>query len=163
MIRHNMSRWCVDHRFGARIEHAADDLVGHAVATTGVTLAAPLYAEAFDELDIIVVRLSESAGRVTLEVWDRGNQPPLPALLRSASLACADGWDFALPHRGLRVIWCVLTPDSGPSPSRLSPPLPRRPQSRHRRADDSPSPAPGPQHDTALLLRVIQGIDRIGQ
>lgn len=147
MIQHNVSRWRINREFGARIEWAARELVVHAVATTGVTEAAPLYAHAFDRLNILVVRLCEYDDRVMVEVWDRGNQPPRPSLPRSAWIEVVDDWDYALPGRDLRVVWCVLTPE---------PALPRR-----QPTSNPPPPLRDPRYDTAFLLRVMQGISRI--
>lgn len=148
MIQHNVSRWRIHREFGARIEWAARELVAHAVATTGVTEKAPLYARAFDRLNILVVRLCEYDDRVMVEVWDRGSQPPPPSLAESASIAVVHDWDYALPGRDLRVVWCVLTPE---------PALPRR----QRTSNPPPPPFRDPLHDTAFLLRVMQGISRI--
>lgn len=147
MIQHNVSRWRIHREFGARIEWVARELVAHAVATTGVAEKAPLYTRAFDRLNILVVRLCEYDDRVMVEVWDRGNQPPPPSLAESASIAVGvDDWDYALPGPELRVVWCVLTSE---------PALPRRePRS-------NPPPLRNPLHDTAFLLRVMQGISRI--
>lgn len=147
LIQHNIRRWRIDGGLGARIARITEELVIHAVATTGATEEASVRTRAFDRLNILVVRLCKYDERVMVEVWDRGDKPPDPRLNQEAVTAGVSDWDYALTVHGLRVIWCVLTPQ---------PPLPRR-----QTKGNAPSPVRDPSHDTAFLLRVMQGIRQI--
>src|SRR4051794_5286583 len=57
LVQSDLTRWRFDEAFISRVGMVADDLVAHAVATTGVTADVPLFAAAFDALDVITVRL----------------------------------------------------------------------------------------------------------
>jgi hypothetical protein len=154
-----LTRWAFDKAFIRRVEAVADELVTHAVATTGVTDDEPLYAAAFDDLDVLVVRLRTFAGRVVVEVWDHTEAAPLELLTGSAAVADAEHWDFAVPLPGRRVVWCVMAPGcaagdtgEGPLPQRV--PAPTRPEVGMPQAD------PVEPVDTAVLLRVLDGLRR---
>jgi anti-sigma regulatory factor (Ser/Thr protein kinase) len=151
-----LTRWAFDKAFIRRVEAVADELVVHAVATTGVTDDEPLYAAAFDNLDVIVVRLRTFAGRVVIEVWDRTEAAPLELLAESAAVADAEHWDFAVPLPGRRVVWCVMSPACAAGDTRERS-LPQRVPAPTRPGGDKPLATPV---DTAVLLRVLDGLRR---
>ncbi len=160
LVRFDLGRWGFEAGFVRRVEVVAEELVVHAVATTGVTEDEPLYAAAFDDLDVLVVRLRTFAGRVVVEVWDCTEAAPHERLARSVAVAEAEWWDFAVPLPGRRVVWCVVAPEcaagdgaEGSLPQRV--PAPAR-----SGAGVAPAGWAG-SVDTALLCRVLDGLRRV--
>ncbi|MGH3876669.1 MAG: hypothetical protein ACRDSK_06480 [Actinophytocola sp.] len=156
LVRFNLYRWAFDAGFIRRVVAVAEKLVVHAVATTGVVEDEPLYAAAFDDLDVIVVRLRIFAGRVVVEVWDRTEAPPHEALATALAVTDAERWDFAVPLPGCRVVWCLVAPQpvagvvEGWLPQRV--PAPTRPGAGVRAA--------GPVNKE-LLERVLEGLRHV--
>jgi hypothetical protein len=153
----NLERWGFDAGFVRRVVTVAEEVVVHAVATTGVTEDEPLFAAVFDELDVIVVRLRTVAGRVVVEVWDRTEAPPHEDLAAGLAGAGVDRWDFAVPLPGRRVVWCVVAPEhAGGGVTDGS--LPRRVPAPTRPGTGVSSARPV---DPALLVRVLEGLHRV--
>lgn len=91
-----------------RVEKAAVELVRHAVTTTGVTLDAPLYASAFDHLQLIEVCLRVTPARTVIEVCDHTGQPPHASLAAAAPIAEAEDWGCRVLGSQRRVVWCAV-------------------------------------------------------
>ena len=100
-----------------RVETVAKYLAGHAVATTGVRSAAPLYRAEFDDLHAIVARLRITRKHTVVEMWDRSVERPSKQLGRSNTVLHPDTWSYAFPDPGIRVVWCAVAADSSPRPA----------------------------------------------
>lgn len=136
--------------FVRSVEQVTDELVVHAVATTGVTVSGSFSAHAFDHLRLLVVRLQIRPRRVVVEVRDDSNEPPHPRLTASRAIRTVERWGYDLPAPGRRVMWCAI---AIPPDSRV---LPRRvPRSTPRRAGRQ---VVGSVPDLALLRRVRDGL-----
>ncbi len=156
LVQFHLERWGFDAAFIRRVVALAEELVVHAVATTGVTQDEPLYAAAFDELDVIVVRLRTFADRVVVEVWDHTEDAPHDRLAISAAVADSERWDYAVPLPGRRVVWCVMAPQRAAGFAKES--LPQRVPAPTRPRVGAPSADPV---DTAVRLRVLSGLHRL--
>ncbi|OLF05543.1 hypothetical protein [Actinophytocola xanthii] len=94
----------------AWVERVAEQLVAHAVATTGVIEEdLPFHAPAFDQLTTLTVYLHDRHDHVSVEVWDTGSTAPDPQLIQALNLGPCEHLHYALtpqlsPRRS-RVIW----------------------------------------------------------
>jgi hypothetical protein len=146
LVQHDLAEWSFDESFIRRVERVAEELAWHAVVTTGITKAAPLFAEVFDDLQLIVVRLRAVKERVMVEVWDRGNALPAPSLATKPAIAAAVDWGYDIPLPNRRVVWCVLAAEV------------LLPQPAPRPTERPTSAKPG--FDTGFLHRVLDGVSR---
>jgi anti-sigma regulatory factor (Ser/Thr protein kinase) len=108
LVRSALTGWDLDLRCTNAIEAAMDELVVHAVVTTGVTDELPLCHSAFDHLTLIFVKLRLTPHAAQIEVWDSGDLSPAPQLSESAVIAACKQWGYDLPLPGKRVVWCVV-------------------------------------------------------
>lgn len=152
LARHTLtaSRLDVDAAYRRRLEQVTEELVTHAVATTGVTAAVPLYDDIFEHLALLTVRLRLTLELAQIEVWDSGARPPHPRLGQTPAMQTSNAWGYDWPAPGHRVVWCVvpLAPSSREQAERPRPP----------RTDASP---PAPARDPELLQRVLDGLRRM--
>jgi hypothetical protein len=155
LVSSTLRGWHLDKRCVKAIELATDELVVHAVATTGVTEALPLFNPAFDHLAQISITLRLTPQRAQIEVRDSGRTPPAPQLGQSRAIATSQDWGYDLPFPGKRVVWCTVPTlpqedRDGTSglPRRTPRPIPRRPVGGPVNA----------MRDPNLLRRVLDGL-----
>ncbi|MGX7829090.1 hypothetical protein ACTG9Q_28810 [Actinokineospora sp. 24-640] len=131
-----------------------DELIAHAVASTGVVDPTPVQHLRSEQLTLLGIRLAYGTQTLRIEVWDTGNGPLDTLLATSPALAAVDHWAVDLPKPGQRVAWCMLSRESSAEQTtRLPVPMPRRP---------APAAPGGPQaavmSDPAVLQRILDGL-----
>lgn len=94
--------------YARKIEAAAEELVIHAVAATGVSETAPWHSPVFDNLQVIEVSIHATRDRTVIEVRDRASSPPHHRLGASTAIATAEDWGHTLLPGGWRAVWCVV-------------------------------------------------------
>ena len=160
LVRSALKGWDLDPRCANAIETAMDELVVHAVATTGVIEDLPLYHPAFDHLSLISIKLRLTPDTAQIEVWDSGDLPPASQLSESSVIAACQRWGYDLPGAGKRVVWCLVA--TFPHMDRdTQAELPRRvPRPVSRPVAAEPVEA---MRDPHLLERVRDGLRRLGR
>jgi hypothetical protein len=160
LVRSALKGWDLDPRCANAIEAAMDELVVHAVATTGVIEDLPLYHPVFDHLSLISIKLRRTPDTAQIEVWDSGDLPPASQLSKSSVIAACQRWGYDLPGPSKRVVWCLVA--TFPHMDRDNQAgLPRR----------VPRPVPQPvaaepveaMRDPHLLERVRDGLRQLGR
>ncbi|MGH3567885.1 MAG: ATP-binding protein [Pseudonocardia sp.] len=152
LTRYPLDRRCID-----AAEQVMDELVTHAVKTTGVTADQPMYRAAYDHLGTIRVLLRLMAESLVIEVWDSSTEPPESSLGAAPGLSRSRDWSYHLPRSGGRVVWCVLSmfevqPDTVQFPALL-------PQ-RVRQGLGNQSARI--MRDPVVLQRVLDGLNALG-
>lgn len=130
-------------------EAVLTELVSQAVKLTGVPNPSPRWTELAD-LALIRVRLVLLDHGVIVEVADRHDHPPT---LPDAVTALCSRWN-SYPTSIGRVVWCEL---ELPKYELTENGLPKR--ARSTAADEHRPPAP--PVDRELLLRVIEGLEKL--
>lgn len=159
LVRQSLVHWQFDEEFVRAVERVTNELVIHAIATTGVIETAPFYDAVFDHLGLLFVRLRLSPERVLVEVWDCGELPPHPRLEGSRIIAATEEWGYDQPSCDKRVVWCVVSAIPDPQRGKQTE-LPRRVPRPVPRHDEMAPGAVSP--DVDLLRRVLDGLRRIG-
>jgi hypothetical protein len=155
LVAHTLTDSQVDGQSVRAAEQATKELVAHAVATTGVTAAVPIYDAVFEHLALLSVHLRLTPEQVQIEVWDSSAMPPHPRLGQAPAIQASAAWGYDLPSSGVRVVWCVLPVISRTDHTEL----PRRVPQRIPRQEENKRTTP--QRDPDLLQRVLDGLRRI--
>jgi anti-sigma regulatory factor (Ser/Thr protein kinase) len=143
----------LEQHMASNLADVVDELVTHAVATTGITEPRPIYQYAASDLAVLVVRLRLSARAVVAEVWDSGTDAPEAFAATSVSI---DDWGYDLLRPGLRVVWCLLRlPVSAAATTQMP-----RVLSRRIPMQGAMRPAEAMQ-DAHLLQRVLDGLNTL--
>ncbi len=147
-------RWDMD-AVDTHAREVLDELVAHAVATTGVAEAVSVSQIESERQVLLGVRLRFDGRRLVIEVWDTGTETCEALLASSSALAAAARWGVELPAHQQRVVWCVIESDtSAEQTMRLPVPLARRTR----------TPVPKPDEpveailDPVLLQRILDGL-----
>lgn len=157
LVWSTLSAWQLDRRCIDAAEHVVDELVTHAVRTTGVTADQPMYRAAFDDLRLIRVLLRIMPQSMVIEVWDSSTEAPEESLGTSPGLSRSKDWSYHVPSRGGRVVWCVLPAfEAQPETMQLPVVLPQR-----TRQSYGGQPAQI-MCNPVVLQRVLDGLKSLG-
>lgn len=148
-------RWDMEAVAAHAARDVLDELVAHAVATTGVAEAVSVSQIAPERLVLLGIRLRFDGRRLVIEVWDTGTETCEALLASSSALAAAARWGVELPAHQQRVVWCVIGGGtSAEQTMRLPVPLARRTRTPVPRPDE-----PGEAIlDPVLLQRILDGL-----
>lgn len=168
-VRYTLERW----RLQSLIDTAevlVAELVGDAVAATGIVIEHPSYLDLYDkQLNLVGVQLQLIGTDVLVEVWDADPTPPwprepAPERADTDSLHTVPRVEYRtyyLPPTGGKVVRVELEISPASSVENMDLALPRQAGFRRRQLFPSPARPVEMMADPVVLQRVVDGLRQL--
>lgn len=143
-----LREWGVACRHIGQAEDTAAELVASAVGATGIIDEDPLYGDAYNEVQVVGIRLRLVDQRLHIEVWDSSPNEPVPLVPMRLP------WQYYYAKDGGKVVWCEM-----PTIRSVTNDDPKEPSTLPRRLKtNTPTRQVPIECDPALLKRVLDGL-----
>lgn len=169
-VRYTLEQWRL-HNLIDTAEIVVAELIGDAVAATGIVIEHPSYLDLYDkQLTLVDLRLQRLGTRVLIEVWDTDPTPPWPrepapgraeASSPRAAARVQSRTYYLPPPRGKVVRVELEIPPDGSLEDTQELALPRRAGRPHRQMFPAPARPVEIMTNPVLLQRVLDGLRQL--